>query len=204
MALSRSEQMSRIHGSGTRPESALAALLLPSPDVVVEPQGRTPVGRADFVLRGPETVAVFVDGCFWHGCPDHYVRPGSREEYWAQRLHDNVARDRRQTLALEAAGWKVVRAWEHEVFTELEAVVNRIEVALGRGDGTPPPVAWRVMRVDVLDPEARIERRFLVDLRDADQQAQIEGRRRTTQWRRSGSRRRLSTTNLPRDPDARS
>ena len=59
-------------------------------------------------------------GCFWHGCPDHYVPPRSTIDFWSKKLAENVARDRRQTLALEAAGWRVVRVWECEVIESLD------------------------------------------------------------------------------------
>lgn len=60
-------------------------------------------------------VAVFVDGCFWHACPVHRtVRPKTNSAYWAKKLADNVARDKKQDAALKDAGWLVVRIWEHE------------------------------------------------------------------------------------------
>ncbi|MEU3705861.1 very short patch repair endonuclease [Streptomyces anulatus] len=59
-------------------------------------------------------VAVFVDGCFWHGCPDHY-RPAKKSgEAWGRKIADNRDRDAATTLALRAAGWEVLRFWEHE------------------------------------------------------------------------------------------
>src|SRR4051812_10584935 len=62
-----------------------------------------------------ERVAVFIDGCFWHGCPEHGKRPGEPGSYWHAKRERNAARDRRNDRALEAAGWLVVRVWEHEV-----------------------------------------------------------------------------------------
>src|SRR4051794_29597338 len=59
-------------------------------------------------------VAVFVDGCFWHGCPQHGVRPRTNAGYWAAKVRRNQERDRRNELALEQAGWRVLRVWEHE------------------------------------------------------------------------------------------
>jgi DNA mismatch endonuclease (patch repair protein) len=63
-------------------------------------------------------VAVFVDGCFWHGCRDHGRRPQSNEWYWSPKIERNMVRDRDTTARLEAAGWAVVRVWEHEDPTE--------------------------------------------------------------------------------------
>jgi len=58
-------------------------------------------------------VAVFVDGCFWHRCPEHGAVPVANAEYWLPKLEANVARDRRADAALAAAGWTVMRFWEH-------------------------------------------------------------------------------------------
>jgi len=72
-------------------------------------------------------VAVFVDGCFWHGCPEHQHLPRSNRDYWVPKLAANVERDRRVDAALASAGWVVVRIWEHTV---LDDAVAAVEVAL--------------------------------------------------------------------------
>jgi DNA mismatch endonuclease, patch repair protein len=72
-------------------------------------------------------VAVFVDGCFWHGCPEHGTRPKTNPSYWAAKIARNRTRDARNTAALRGAGWIVIRAWEHEAATN---VADRIERAL--------------------------------------------------------------------------
>ncbi|MFJ4837691.1 very short patch repair endonuclease [Streptomyces sp. NPDC088746] len=59
-------------------------------------------------------VAVFLDGCFWHGCPEHATQPKSNAEWWRQKLDRNMARDIETTEHLTAAGWTVLRFWEHE------------------------------------------------------------------------------------------
>lgn len=59
-------------------------------------------------------VAVFVDGCFWHGCPEHGTRPAANSEWWTTKLSANRARDEDTTRALDDSGWAVVRVWEHE------------------------------------------------------------------------------------------
>jgi len=61
-----------------------------------------------------ERVAVFVDGCFWHSCPDHATVPRSNRDWWVAKLRANVERDRRHTEELHAAGWEVLHFWEHE------------------------------------------------------------------------------------------
>src|SRR4051794_24670789 len=73
-------------------------------------------------------VAVFVDGCFWHGCPDHGRRPGgANDRYWSAKIARNVERDQEQIARLAAAGWTVVRAWEHE---EPALIAARVQDAL--------------------------------------------------------------------------
>ncbi|MFJ3142280.1 very short patch repair endonuclease [Streptomyces halstedii] len=68
-------------------------------------------------------VAVFLDGCFWHGCPDHATRPKSNAEWWRQKLDKNMARDAETTAHLVSEGWTVLRFWEHQPPTEVAAVV---------------------------------------------------------------------------------
>jgi DNA mismatch endonuclease (patch repair protein) len=63
-------------------------------------------------------VAVFIDGCFWHGCPDHFKLPSTNTEYWTTKIEGNTARDRQTDRLLADAGWIVVRIWEHEVAAE--------------------------------------------------------------------------------------
>nr|WP_163185613.1 very short patch repair endonuclease [Cellulosimicrobium sp. SL-1] len=59
-------------------------------------------------------VAVFVDGCFWHGCPEHGMMPRSNGDWWKTKLAANQARDRDTDRLLRELGWTVVRVWEHE------------------------------------------------------------------------------------------
>ncbi|MGY1582826.1 very short patch repair endonuclease [Streptomyces sp. MN13] len=68
---------------------------------------------ADMVFR-PVKVAVFIDGCYWHGCPEHYVPPKTNPGYWSDKVARNVARDRDTDQRLKEAGWTVLRFWEHE------------------------------------------------------------------------------------------
>lgn len=74
-------------------------------------------------------IAVFLDGCWWHSCPLHRSRPRRNADWWEAKLLANVERDRRNTISLEAAGWKVIRIWEHE---PLEEAVARVLEAVGR------------------------------------------------------------------------
>ncbi|MFG1617999.1 very short patch repair endonuclease [Nonomuraea wenchangensis] len=83
--------------------------------------------RPDIVFTAKK-VAVFVDGCFWHVCPEHGRQPTTNEWYWTPKLRRNMERDQRVNSALEAAGWQVVRLWEHETLTTaVETVVAAVQ-----------------------------------------------------------------------------
>jgi DNA mismatch endonuclease (patch repair protein) len=69
--------------------------------------------RPDLVFVGPRVV-VFIDGCFWHGCPQHGELPRANREFWRLKLRANRRRDASQTRILRAHGWSVLRVWEHE------------------------------------------------------------------------------------------
>lgn len=184
MALSRSEQMARIKGVHTAPERVLRSALWRA-GLRYRLYARAPIGRPDVVFPN-QRVAVFIDGCFWHGCPQHYVRPRSREEFWAAKLASNVDRDRQQTMQLEALGWRVIRVWEHTVFEQCAEVVERVRDAL-RGGATSDSTEWRVRRVEVLDASSDLERRHLVTLRAPLRTRVVDGRRTTTKWQRPRS-----------------
>jgi DNA mismatch endonuclease (patch repair protein) len=85
--------------------------------------------RPDIVFT-KRRVAVFVDGCFWHGCPEHMHMPKTNQDYWVPKLDRNMERDRRVDAALEADGWTVVRIWEHD---DLDSAVQAVLAATGMG-----------------------------------------------------------------------
>ncbi|MEX1656728.1 very short patch repair endonuclease [Streptomyces pseudovenezuelae] len=72
-------------------------------------------------------IAVFLDGCYWHGCPQHATRPRANAEWWRSKLERNIARDLETTDHLTAAGWTVLRFWEHEPAAD---VAHRIEATV--------------------------------------------------------------------------
>lgn len=83
--------------------------------------------RADIVFTR-KRIAVFIDGCFWHGCPEHASRPTVNTDYWDPKLQRNIERDRETSALLEDADWTVLRFWEHEppelVAAAIESAVN--------------------------------------------------------------------------------
>jgi DNA mismatch endonuclease (patch repair protein) len=123
-----SERMRRVATTGTQPELRLRSILhrrglryrLRQRSVA---QVRT---SPDLVFLGA-MVAVFVDGCFWHGCPQHASWPKSNAEWWRQKIEHNRERDKRVSSALADAGWLVMRIWEHE---DPVSAADRVEVAV--------------------------------------------------------------------------
>jgi DNA mismatch endonuclease (patch repair protein) len=93
----------------------------------IEGLGRT---RPDIVFTKAK-VAVFVDGCFWHRCPEHATFPKSNKAWWAEKLDVNVRRDREIDRLLAELGWQVVRVWEHE---DPATAANRVQEILDSSD----------------------------------------------------------------------
>jgi len=81
-------------------------------------------GKPDFVFRTAK-VAVFVDGCFWHGCPRHATKPATRAAWWAAKLARNAQRDRTVSRALRTCGWRVLRIWECALKSDRQAATLR-------------------------------------------------------------------------------
>ncbi|WP_018682617.1 very short patch repair endonuclease [Actinokineospora enzanensis] len=84
------------------------------------------VRREADVVFGPARVAVFVDGCFWHGCPEHATWPKRNAEFWRTKIETNQRRDRDTDERLTAEGWLPVRVWEHEDPTSAAARVRTL------------------------------------------------------------------------------
>jgi DNA mismatch endonuclease, patch repair protein len=126
--------MRGIRRQGTQPERALRSELHRRGyrfrvDYPVPVEGRSP--RPDIAFTR-DKLAVFVDGCFWHGCPEHGSRPRENVHYWRPKIARNVERDREQDARLTDAGWIVLRVWAHE---KTEVAADRIEELLTRQRG---------------------------------------------------------------------
>jgi DNA mismatch endonuclease (patch repair protein) len=86
--------------------------------------------RPDIVFPR-QRVVLYIDGCYWHGCPEHGTTPATNRGYWQPKIEENRRRDTDQTSRLECSGWTVLRAWEHE---DPEAVAARVLEELQRRD----------------------------------------------------------------------
>ncbi|MBL9181797.1 MAG: very short patch repair endonuclease [Verrucomicrobiaceae bacterium] len=126
----RSEVMSRIRSHGNKDTEQRLAAVFRAHGITgwrrqvrlrLEKTSSHPGGavRPDFVFR-LQKLAVFVDGCFWHGCPEHFRRPQTRQKFWDAKIARNQARDAAVTRALRRKGWRVLRLWEHELAVKRE------------------------------------------------------------------------------------
>jgi DNA mismatch endonuclease (patch repair protein) len=104
----RRYNMSRIRSSGTNPELKIKKLMQ-ALGLAYQPKGI--MGRPDFADK-KRKIAVFVDGCFWHGCPKHGNLPKSNIFFWRKKIQTNRVRDRKVNCELKKLGWKVIRIWE--------------------------------------------------------------------------------------------
>ena len=120
----RSDCMSKIRGKDTKIEIVLRKAVWKN-GLPYRLHANLP-GTPDLIFLGSK-VALFVDGCFWHGCPIHGVRPKTNRAFWSDKLKKNLARDNRIKKELNEMGWKVVRYWEHDVEQRLDKLVSRIE-----------------------------------------------------------------------------
>jgi DNA mismatch endonuclease (patch repair protein) len=125
----RSRVMASVRSSGNRStEKRLRAALMRSKIRGWRVQARDLPGIPDFVFEKKQ-LAVFVDGCFWHGCPRCYRRPHSSRKYWDEKVNLNKIRDGRISAKLRRNGWSVLRIWEHTL-SDTKKVVARIKVKL--------------------------------------------------------------------------
>jgi DNA mismatch endonuclease (patch repair protein) len=121
--------MKGIRRRDTAPERALRSALHRlgfrfRVDYPIQVEGRSPRPDLAFTRR---RVAVFLDGCFWHGCPEHSRPPKKNSSYWGPKIARNMERDQEHDERLRAAGWKVIRIWEHE---DPAIAARRVEAAL--------------------------------------------------------------------------
>lgn len=130
-----SRRMARQRTRDTNPEVALRRILH-SRGLryrLDRPLPGLPRRRADITFTR-QRVAVFVDGCFWHACPEHGTWPKRNDEWWATKIRRNIERDRETDAHLRTYGWTVIRIWEHEAADEaadrVEEVIRRTSTPL--------------------------------------------------------------------------
>ena len=119
----RSFCMSQIRGKNTKPELMLRKTVWKL-GLRYRIHYSLP-GRPDIVLV-KKKIAVFVDGCFWHGCPVHGVKPKTNRKFWEDKIRANILRDQRNTTRLSNEGWIVLRFWEHQIKNDLITVSSII------------------------------------------------------------------------------
>jgi DNA mismatch endonuclease (patch repair protein) len=128
----RSEVMSRIRSRGNKDTELVLAKLMRRNRITGWRRNQSLFGKPDFVFKQAR-LAVFVDGCFWHGCLKHSKPPQSNLTYWQAKIIRNKARDRSVSRALRRKGWRALRIWEHELARKNEALLlRRISRALSR------------------------------------------------------------------------
>lgn len=122
--------MARVRGRGNKSTELKVVALFRQAGITGWRRHLPMPGTPDFVFPR-ERLAIFVDGCFWHGCPKHATFPMTRRKFWLRKLDDNKARDRRVNVALREQGWQVIRIWEHDLKSKHSRVVRKVLKALG-------------------------------------------------------------------------
>jgi DNA mismatch endonuclease (patch repair protein) len=120
----RSDVMSQIRGRGNKGTEVALAKLFRRNEITGWRHNQKIFGRPDFVFF-KLNLAVFVDGCFWHGCPKHGTQPKGNRVFWKNKFARNKARDVLVTRTLRRAEWRVLRVWEHELAKKNEARLLR-------------------------------------------------------------------------------
>ncbi|MCX5733248.1 MAG: very short patch repair endonuclease [candidate division NC10 bacterium] len=119
-ATRRSCLMSRVRGSGNSATELAMVALLRRHRFTGWRRHFDLFGRPDFAFP-QNRLALFVDGCFWHGCPKHATKPATNRAFWCRKLEGNIARDRVVNLTLRKTGWRVMRVWQHDLTMKNEA-----------------------------------------------------------------------------------
>ena len=121
----RSEVMSRIRGKGNKSTEFKLLKLFREQRIKGWRRHQPITGKPDFVFP-KERLAIFVDGCFWHGCPRCYIKPKQNAKFWEEKIGGNKRRDRKVSRQLRAEGWSVCRIWECRL-KKTDSVIRRIE-----------------------------------------------------------------------------
>jgi DNA mismatch endonuclease (patch repair protein) len=125
----RSAVMSLIRGRGNKAMEVALINLFRQHHITGWRRNQKVFGMPDFLFRR-NRLALFVDGCFWHGCPKHCKIPVGNRAFWKKKFASNKARDRRVNRELRRLGWQVLRIWEHDLAKRGGACVRKIQVGL--------------------------------------------------------------------------
>ncbi|HOJ97394.1 MAG TPA: very short patch repair endonuclease [Methanospirillum sp.] len=126
----RHKNMSRIRGKNTRPELILRRLIYDSGVRGYRIHYNLP-GKPDIVFV-KKRVVIFIDGCFWHKCPDCFREPQTRRDFWLEKINKNCERDEKNNQILKEEGWNVIRIWEHNIRKQPGELLKEIMEYLGR------------------------------------------------------------------------
>ena len=125
----RSHNMARIRSKDTKPELLLRRELWKT-GMRYRLHFNLP-GKPDLTFT-KQRLVIFIDGCFWHKCPEHFVMPKTRTGFWKEKIEKNVIRDARVNRELSELGWNVIRVWEHEVKADVKRLSERIQAVLNQ------------------------------------------------------------------------
>jgi DNA mismatch endonuclease (patch repair protein) len=120
--------MSKIRGHGNKDTELALMKLFRRHRITGWRRHQDVFGKPDFIFPAAK-LAVFVDGCFWHGCPRCFRRPKSNRKFWDKKICRNRERDREVSRELRRLGWRVVRIWEHDLAKRGEVCVRKIQAA---------------------------------------------------------------------------
>lgn len=135
----RSQIMSCVRGSGNRATELRMIELFRKYGIHGWRRNVSLSGKPDFVFQ-MNRLALFIDGCFWHGCSKHGAIPSNNRNFWKGKLTQNKVRDRITNRSLRSRGWQVLRIWQHELAKRSEhVVIRRVRAALAK----PTPVNRR-------------------------------------------------------------
>lgn len=127
----RSQVMSRIRGRGNKDTELALAKLFRAHGITGWRRHQNMFGKPDFLFREAR-LALFVDGCFWHGCPRHCKLPTGNRAFWEKKLSANQERDRRVNRQLRKLGWRVIRIWEHDLVRNADRSIRKVQLALDK------------------------------------------------------------------------
>jgi DNA mismatch endonuclease, patch repair protein len=131
----RSKLMAKIRSRGNKDTEVALAKFFRRNKITGWRRNQKIFGKPDFIFPKLK-LAIFVDGCFWHGCPKHGTQPAGNRIFWKNKFARNKARDVLVTRTLRKSGWRVLRIWEHELARKEEArLLGRIRRELAKNKG---------------------------------------------------------------------